>query len=282
MELLYCGDRNAEDGILISLLSVLKQETAEVHVRVLTMECQTSKRAYRKISPFFAGYLDKLVKEKNPENWVRLYDMTSQFKAEPPAPNMETRFSPLCMLRLYVDLLDDLPDRLLYLDTDVVARAPLDDLYNTDMEGYEIAGVLDYYGRWFFHHGHHVFDYLNSGVLVMNMVQIRKTGLLKRCRHMCATQQLFMPDQSALNKLAVEKKLLPRKYNEQRRLHRRTILQHFTTSFRFLPWLHAVTVKPWQVDRMHDILHLHAYDDLLSQYAYHMSAIRSQGEDPNV
>lgn len=278
MELLYCGDRNAEDGILISLLSVLKQEKTELHVRVLTITCKTESRTYEMISPGFITYVDGLVRQKNPKSWVRRYDMTSYFLAEPPAPNMETRFSPLCMLRLYVDLLDGLPDRLLYLDADVVARAPLDGLYATNMDGYEIAGVLDYYGRWFFHHGPHVFDYLNSGVLVMNMVRIRETGLLRRARQMCATQKLFMPDQSALNKLAVEKKFLPRKYNEQRRLHRRTILQHFTTSFRFLPWLHAVTVKPWQVDRIHEILHLHVYDDLLAQYARHMRAIRSQGE----
>ncbi len=273
MEILYCGDSHAMDGILISLLSLLKQESVPLHVRILTVKCP----GYEPLPSFFVSYVDRLAKKKNPQSWVRLYDMTPQFFSEKPSPNMESRFSPYCMLRLYVDLLDDLPQRLLYLDTDVVARFPLDQCYQTDLDGYEIAGVLDYYGKWFFHHGHHLFDYLNSGVLIMHMPEIKKSGLLAKCRHLCATKRLFMPDQSALNKFASKKKILPRKYNEQRRLHRDTVLQHFTTSFRFLPWLHAVTVKPWQVDRMHSILHLHAYDGLLGEYEHHIALIRQQG-----
>lgn len=33
---------------------------------------------------------------------------------------MGTRFTPCCMLRLYADRIPELPDRLLYLDTDVL------------------------------------------------------------------------------------------------------------------------------------------------------------------
>ena len=45
------------------------------------------------------------------------------------------------------------------------------------------------------------------------------------------------------------------------------MFQHFTTSFRFFPWFHPVTVKPWDVERMHRVLKLHEYDDLLAEYA---------------
>jgi hypothetical protein len=44
------------------------------------------------------------------------------------------------------------------------------------------------------------------------------------------------------------------------------VLQHFTTSFRLLPWVHIVTVKPWEIDRVHEELKLHEYDDLLDEY----------------
>jgi len=43
-------------------------------------------------------------------------------------------------------------------------------------------------------------------------------------------------------------------------------MQHFTTSFRFFPWIHTVTVKPWQVDMVHKKLKLFEYDDLLNEY----------------
>ena len=77
---------------------------------------------------------------------------------------------------------------------------------------------------------------------------------------------MFMPDQSAINRLAKEKRIQPRKYNEQRKLREDTVLQHFTTSFRFFPWLHTLTVKPWQIEKMHEKLRLHEYDDILEEY----------------
>lgn len=75
-----------------------------------------------------------------------------------------------------------------------------------------------------------------------------------------------MPDQSALNKLVTSYQLVPRRFNEQRKLHNDTVFQHFTTSFRFFPLLRMITVKPWQVDRVYQQLKIHDYDDILDKY----------------
>jgi hypothetical protein len=83
---------------------------------------------------------------------------------------------------------------------------------------------------------------------------------------MCESKKMFMPDQSALNKLCKNKIICSRQYNEQRRLHDNTVFQHFTTSFRFFPYFHSVTVKPWNIEGMHNVLKLHEYDDLLEEY----------------
>jgi hypothetical protein len=95
---------------------------------------------------------------------------------------------------------------------------------------------------------------------------IRKTGLLLKCRRLCAEKKMFMPDQSALNKLAIAKKVLPRHFNEQRKLQKGTVLQHFSTTFRLFPWFHAVTVKPWEIEKVHSHLKLHEYDELYDEY----------------
>lgn len=127
-------------------------------------------------------------------------------------------------------------------------------------------GVLDYYGKWFFRNNIFKLDYINSGVMLLNMDEIRRTGLFKKCRAMCCTQKKFMPDQSAINKLAVSKRICPRKFNEQRKLKRNTVLQHFTTSFRLFPILHTVTIKPWQIDEVHNKLKITDYDDIFEKY----------------
>ena len=99
------------------------------------------------------------------------------------------------------------------------------------------------------------------------MRKIRKTGLFKNARKMCTTKKMFMPDQSALNKICNLKKIMPRRFNEQRKLKENTVIQHFSTTFRFFPIIKTVTVKPWQIDKMHSILKNFEYDDILVQYS---------------
>ena len=125
---------------------------------------------------------------------------------------------------------------------------------------------MDHYGKWFFKKNILKFDYINSGVLLLNLKKIKDTELFKKCREMCQNEEMFMPDQSAINKIATAKKIEPRKYNEQRKLKKDTILQHFTTSFRFFPWLHTLTIKPWQIERVREELKIYEYDDILEEY----------------
>ena len=251
MNILYCGDKNIADGLVISALSLLGHSSEPLNIYVLTVHFETEERKCEALPQSLADFLDGRIKAENPGSSVKLIDVTSLFTSELPEANLGTRFT--------------------YLDNDVICRRDFDDFYNMDMTGAEIAGVLDYYGSWFFRRRIFSRDYLNSGVLLLNMPEIRRTGLFSRCRKRCAEKKMFMPDQSALNKLSDKKIILPRIYNEQRKLHDDTIFQHFTTSFRFFPWLHAVSVKPWQVEKMHEVLGIHEYDGLLEKSSFLMS-----------
>lgn len=214
MNILFCGDEHAEDGVLIATFSL------------------------------------------------------GLFFKDPPLANMKTLFTPFAMLRLYADELPFLPARLLYLDDDVIIRRDITAFYQQDLTHIELVGVLDFWGRFFFHNFRQqkVLDYLNSGVLLINLAEIKRTGLFKKVRQLVQTKKMLLPDQAALNKLATKKRIAPRRYNEQYRLLSDTVIQHFTTSFRFWPYLHTLTVKPWEVNRIQEVLHLHEYDDLLRAY----------------
>lgn len=260
MNILYCGDKNIADGLMISVLSLLRQVKEPLHICILTM----SQAGCEPLPDTLAEVLEQRVCPGG--GTVTLLDVSDLFTRQPPTANLGTRFTPCCMLRLYADLLPEIPDRILYLDTDVVCRMDCRAFYEQDMGEAEVAGVLDYYGSWFFRRNILRRDYLNSGVLLLNMKRIRQTGLFQKCRIRCAEKEMFMPDQSAINKLAIRKKILPRRYNEQRKLHPDTVFQHFSTSFRFFPYIRTVTVKPWQPDRMHEVLKLHEYDDLLEEF----------------
>ncbi len=274
MNVLYCGDKNIEDGLVISVLSLLKATTEPLNIFVMTMDLTLKTGRILPVSLETIRYLDNRLKKQNERSSVIRIDATELFRAAPPLANMETRFTPCCMLRLYADQVPDLPDRILYLDNDVVCRKDFSGFYHQDLSGCELAGVPDYYGKWFFRKDLFHMDYMNSGVLLLNLARIRETGLFARCRILCSEKKMFMPDQSAINKLAEQKKRCPRAYNEQRRLHKGTVFQHFTTSFRFFPWLHTLTVKPWQIEQMHEKLKLHEYDDILQEYTAVMAELK--------
>lgn len=266
MNILYCGDRNIANGVVLSVLSLLECIDIPLNIYILTMQLETEAKTFYGLPQSFADELDKLVKKYNPSSSVVLIDATDLFASQPPTANLETRFTPCCMLRLFADKIEQLPDRLLYLDNDVICRSDCSDFYFQDIEQYELVGVLDYYGRWLFRNNILHADYLNSGVLLLNLAMIRQTGLFEKCRQRCQEKKMFMPDQSAINKLATAKNIDKRRFNDQRKLHDDTVFQHFTTSFRFFPYIHTVSVKPWQIDKVHSVLKLHEYDQLLNKY----------------
>lgn len=273
MNILYCGDKNIENGLLISILSLLKNIKQELHIYVLTIHNDTFK--IKPVSDNSIDYLNEIVKTNNTDNFVKKIDITELFNKSIPMINIETRFTPCCMLRLFADCIEELPDKILYLDNDVIIRKNCIDFYNQDMTNWEISGVLDYYGRWFFKKNIFKFDYINSGVLLLNLKKIKQTDLFTKCRDMCQNRKMFMPDQSALNKISTAKKIWPRKYNEQRKLHKNTVIQHFTTSFRLFPYFHSVTVKPWDIDNVHKTLKIFEYDDILGEYEKNVEKMKN-------
>ena len=263
MNILYCGDKNISAGVAISAYSLALRTREPLDIYILTAAPKVEGRTLEALPRSFCDLLSSRLREISPGTQVRLFDVTGLFDAAPPAANMGTRFTPCCMLRLYADLVPEIPDRILYLDNDVVCIGDLSGLYATELGGAELAGVRDYYGSHFFRRRLFVRDYLNSGVLLLDMKKIREDGLFRRARRLCAERKMFLPDQTALNRLAHKKLILPRRFNEQRREHDDTVLRHFTTTFRFFPRFRSVTVKPWQKEKMHSVLGLYGYDELI-------------------
>ena len=260
MNILYCGDKPMQKGILLSSMSLIKNVDEPLNIYILTVDYREKGINYKPVDKAFAKYLKEKLNKSDIKVNIFLVDVTRYFVEELPEANMQSRFTACCMLRLFADK-TDIKDRVLYLDTDVLCRKDFRDFYYQNMDGIEIAGVSDYYGRWLFGDG-----YINSGVMLMNMRMIRQNGLLEKCREQCIRKEMFMPDQTAVNTFATRVNLCGRKFNDQRRLHDNTVFQHFTTTFRVFPVIRTVAVKPWEIDKMHNILGLHEYDELLDSY----------------
>ncbi|MBQ6676796.1 MAG: hypothetical protein IJM71_01995 [Clostridia bacterium] len=259
--LLYAGTRYIFDGILISSLSAARHSSRSVSVTILTMDLSDQSNVFAPITESQRAFLEQILKKEDPRNSVTLSDVGELYRKKfSDSPNAGTSYSPYCFLRLFADKLD-LPDKVLYLDADTVVNSDLSDLFDTDLTRYEYAAVLDYYGKIFMGP-----RYTNSGVMLMNMPEIRITGLLSAAAEMCAKKRLFLPDQTAIYRCTKRKKLLPRRFNEQKRYNRPdTVIQHFTKTVLWLPFFHTRSIKPWQTEEVKKSL-THRYDSLLEEY----------------
>ena len=268
MNILYCGDKGIAKGVLVSILSLLMRGGKKDIYNIYIMTIK-----YENVTPFeakTAKFLDKLVKKYNSKNFVKLIDATEAFTNNLPKRNMKSYFTPCSMLRLYIDKVPELAklDRILYLDYDVVARKSIAEFYNTPLDNIETAGVLDIYGRIFYHyHGLFKQDYMNSGVMLFNVPECLKTGMFEKAVILCAGRWMMLADQAALNKSIKKRKLMPRKYNEQaERPEEDTVLHHFSNNFKFWPYFYVQKVKPFETDKVHSVLKIHEYNDILETY----------------
>ncbi|MBR3132019.1 glycosyltransferase family 8 protein [Candidatus Saccharibacteria bacterium] len=266
MNILYCGDAGISKGVLVSILSILKHNQDIIHFYILTINYQDVKPFEKSTSLF----LDQLVKKTNPNNFVKLVDATEIFTKNLPKKNMGSYFTPCSMLRLYIDKVLELSclDRILYLDYDVVCRKDLTEFYHTDMNHIEAAGILDIYGKNFYHyHGLFNFDYMNSGVMLFNIPECLKSHMFENAVKLCAKRWMMLADQAALNKSIKHRKLMPRKYNEQaERPKKDTVLHHFSNNFKFFPYFRVQKVKPFEIEKVHQVLKITEYDDIFKEY----------------
>lgn len=261
ISLLYSGNDNVFRGLLISLLSVAKHTAQPLDVHVLTMDLTDIDEFYRPVTEQQTAFLQDLLQRQNPENKVTRHDVSDAFLKEMgQSPNLHSAYTPYTFLRLFCDDLE-IPDKILYLDTDTAALKDLAPLFETELDGYDFAGVQDYLGRFFISR-----TYINAGMLLLNLGQMRKNGFLKQARQLCAVKKMAFPDQDAINRLEKNKYFLPRCYNEQKEIRPDTVVRHFSKTIRWLPFFHTVNIKPWDVERLHSVYRCHELDDVLQQY----------------
>lgn len=265
VNVLYCGNEAVFDGFMTSALSILKrtdsQEAFSFHL--FTMDVSHLKENYVPITEEQISFFDKVVKTYNKDNSVRKYDVTDLYmKHFSGCPNESAYCSPYTLIRLFADLVPDMPDKLLYLDADVMFNRDIHLLYDIDVTDYEYAAANDHYGKYLINP-----RYINAGVILFNMKRCRETGLFQKAREWICKKKLTFADQSALIRSTTRKKLLPQRFNDQKFLHKHTVVRHFSKRLFYLPYPHTDNIKQWHVEKMHKVFHYTQFDDILSEYS---------------
>ena len=264
INIMFCGNDKVFDGALTCALSIMKRSTLSepLSFYMLTMDVSHIKPEYLPISSRQIEFFDKVIKGYNPENTVRCIDVTELYNEEfAGSPNESAYCSPYTLIRLLADRVEGLPDKILYLDIDIMFNRDISLLYSVDVSEVEYAAARDHYGKYLISP-----NYVNAGVMLWNLKMMRETGLLVKARELIRKKKLTFADQSAIIRSTTKKKMLPQKFNDQKFLHKHTVVRHFSKRLFWLPYPHTENIKQWHVEKVHKVFKYRQFDDILDEY----------------
>ena len=263
VNILLCGNKKVFDGALTQLISMTNRTKEDITCYIFTMDVSRLNPDFVPITDEQVEFLDQVVKSKNENNRIIKVDVTDIYEKEfANCKNENAYCTPYTLLRLLADLVPDMPEKLLYLDIDMMIGDDIAKLYNIDISDYEYAAVKEKYGCWLIRP-----DYINAGMLLLNMKKISETTLLAKARERIKNKKMLFADQDAIFWSTTKKLLLPRKFNEQSKFNRKdTVVCHFCKRLMFLPYPHTENFKQWHINEVHKVLKCYAFDDDLNEY----------------
>ena len=181
----YAGTRNLYESMRVAVTSLL---------------------ANNRIDRVFLLIEDDVFPYQMPDN-VRTINVSNQTIFPPTGVNYKTRWTYMTMMRCALTKVLPHNKKVLWLDCDTIVDGDISDLFKTDLTGAYYAGVTEpgkSKDRL----------YINAGVLLINLAEIKKDGLDDRLIDVLNNRPFSFPDQDAINLLAQGKiKPLESKYN---------------------------------------------------------------------
>ncbi len=262
MKICYSANKAYLPGLLMASLSVALVTSEAIEIYVLTGDFHEVNPKFTAMEQDDVDFLESVLKLYNPDNKAFLIDMTKEYKEWLLiSENKENSYSPYAMLRLFIDNYVS-EGRIMHLDVDAMVLKDLSPLYHIEMGDNQIAMAPDsnllvpyinrlqdynsikknYPAKVKGEKSKYMKEYGNSGVTLFNLDNIKGTGNLALCREIVAKCKLIMPDQSAMNKVFVDRKIvLDRKYDELKKIRKDTVIRHYT-----------MKPKPWDdIDNFH-------------------------------
>ena len=189
MHVAYCFDERYQQHFATAACSVLKNITSTTHITLHIVTHAPSKEFKTKIESFLQSPSCDI-------NWID-FDIAKTQKL-PVAAN--THFSNAIYFRLFLPyLLPSEVEKVIYLDSDTICMADLSELEKIDISSNLVAGALDLKSESeSLRVG--VSNYINSGVLILNLNKWREEKISERCfEWLEKNPECILGDQDAIN-----------------------------------------------------------------------------------
>lgn len=212
MEIVYHSSDTFAPILGVSILSLFENNRRANYIRVWIIE--------HDISEINKQLLKQIAKTYDRDmQFIPMPNCNEEFQIGLRAVRKKWLFDSYCRLFLNRILPSDIK-RVIYLDSDVLIMDSLEELWNIDMNGFCIAGVLDglsrnYYKLW---NLAEQAQYCNSGVLLIDLNLWRKNTIDKEVQNFVHNQHgyVFFMEQTVFNVVLASKIfILPARYNVQ-------------------------------------------------------------------
>ena len=182
--IVYTGTRNVYENILASMKSVFANTRVD-HVYLL-IEDDTF--------PF------------DVPDCVSVMNVSGQQYFPESGPNYNNAWSYMCMMRAAFPHIFSQHKKILSLDIDTVITGNIDELWNTDVSGYYLLGVHE--------KDRAAEDYINFGVVMMNLDLMRKDNIADKVITLLNKDKQQCPEQDAFNTICSGKiRLIDSRFN---------------------------------------------------------------------
>lgn len=255
MHIIFCTDNNyaMPCGVaLVSLFENNKGEDITIHILGTGLSDHNKGLLLQTIDKYGAQSLFYDIQEKELEEF------------ELPKDGPQYLSIACCTRLLLADILPESIEKVIYLDSDLLVLGKLNELWNTDMDNYSIAGVIEYltFGKDVFEKLRYpdIYAYINSGVLLINLKYWRENKIVPIFSAYAESNKdnIKYIDQDILNGTLYESTLLlPIKYNVHTFFYKEKVDAHqfqedMLEALRCPVVVHFTTpVKPWEKGLLH-------------------------------
>lgn len=256
----YCTDDKLFKQLLVSVISLVNHTNEALNIINLTVEVPEYNKKSKKTTEKQDLFINKILKEKNPDSKFTSIDVSDLFRNKLlKGPNLYNKYySYYVVVRLLAHLVNEIPDKVLYLDSDVIFNGDVKELYNIDVKNYDLAGRIDA-GR--------ITKYIQSGVMLLNMKEIRKDGSFEKSCQLVSHHKYFCYiDMSALNSSCKKKKVISKKYNSYKYTSECIIHHVCATREGSIPftkkWSHRIKTDEFDLMRKYEPQYNALYDEV--------------------
>lgn len=209
----FSADDNYIPFLDVSIRSLIEHASKEYKYKIIVLNAGLNQENMNKV---------KLLENENVQiEFVNISKATKSLEQD--LPNLY-HFGLAAWYRLFIQSLFPQYDRVIYLDCDIVVLGDISELYNMDLHGNTIGGCKDQiiprtpefadYAR--FAVGIDANEYINSGILVMDLKKFREQQIEEKFIHIMNKYNcdIVDPDQAYINFLCKDKiEYLPISWN---------------------------------------------------------------------